>query len=137
MELFHDGFLISDDRALIQADKAHELLSSTYWFRDRSKEAVAKSIENSLCFGVYKDGVQVGLARAITDYAVTYFLCDVVIGESYRGLGLGKALVEAVTGHEILRNLMCWLATKDAHELYEKYGFERVEGKVMRRVADL
>ena len=118
-----EGYFISDDKSLLQLDRVCGMLSTTYWAKDRPKADIEKSIEHALCFGVYQNGVQVGFARCITDYATTYYLCDVVIDEAHRGQGLGKALVKYITEHECLAGAMGILGTRDAHGLYEKYGF--------------
>ena len=82
-----------------------------------------KSVEHSLCFGVYAGSQQVGFARVVTDYATFAWLCDVFILESQRGRGLGKWLVECVIGHPELRDLRLFiLATRNAQELYRRYG---------------
>ena len=136
MELYLDEFLISDDKTLIQPEIVFELLSKSYWAGERSLETIKKSIENSLCFGVYHAGKQVGFARCVTDYATIYWLADVIIDERYRGQGLGKALVKAVHSHESIKNLSGILATRDAHALYERHGFVVVDEKrYMRRPA--
>ena len=123
-----DEYLLSDDKNLIQTEKVFELLSKTYFAEKRSKDTIKKSIEHSLCFGVYSNGIQIGFARCFTDYAVTYYLCDVVISEEHRGRGLGKALVKFIAEHEQLSPLMGVLGTRDAHGLYEKFGFICDEG---------
>ncbi|HYF75256.1 MAG TPA: GNAT family N-acetyltransferase, partial [Candidatus Nitrosocosmicus sp.] len=87
------------------------------------REQIKKSIENSLCFGVYDAERQVGFARVVTDYSVMYWLCDVFVDEEYRGQGVGKLLVEYVVNHHDLKELNGILATRDAQGLYEKYGF--------------
>ena len=133
MNIDYNGFLISDDQKLIQPDRAYELLSDTYWADSRSRESVEKSIQNSLCFGIYKDGLLIGFARCVTDYAVMYWLGDVIIDGKYRGLGLGKALIKVVTEHEKLANLIGFLGTRDAHGLYEQFGFQRDQGSSMRK----
>ena len=128
MNINFNGFLFSDDSNLIQLNRVYEMLSNTYFAKNRSQETIKLSIENSLCFGVYIGKLQVGFARCFTDYAVTYYLCDVVVDEKYRDLGLGKALVQFITEHELLIQLMGVLGTEDAHGLYEKFGFIRDEG---------
>ena len=134
MEVYSDEFLISDDKALIQPQRVFEMLQKSYWAADRDIETIKKAIENSLCFGVYRAGEQVGFARCVTDYATIYWLADVFIDETYRGMGLGKELVSAVHAHESIKNLSGILATRDAHALYERYGFVVVdEKKYMRR----
>jgi GNAT superfamily N-acetyltransferase len=125
-------FIISDDKKLIQLDRVCTLLSTSYWANDRSRETIQLSIENSLCFGVYHGDMQIGFARCVTDYATIYWLGDVIIDSSYRGIGLGKALVSAVVEHEQLAHLGGTLGTNDAHGLYEKYGF-RLSDNAMRR----
>jgi GNAT superfamily N-acetyltransferase len=102
----------------------HEYLSErSYWALGRPLEIVRRSIENSLCFGVYEGDRQVGFARVVTDYATFAWLCDVFVLESYRGQGLGKWLIETVAVHPALQSLRLFLlATSDAHELYQRYG---------------
>ncbi|MCL2408960.1 MAG: GNAT family N-acetyltransferase [Oscillospiraceae bacterium] len=121
-------YLISDDKNLIQSDRVFEMLSGTYFAKGRTKDTIQKSIDNSMCFGIYIDDVQVGFARCITDYATTYYLCDVVVDENYRGQGLGKALTKFITEHEFLATSMGVLGTEDADGLYEKFGFIRDQG---------
>jgi len=133
MDTYYEGFLLSDDKNLLQTDRVYELLHKTYWAKTRAKDVVEKSIENSLCFGVYEDGLQIGFARAVTDHAVLFYLCDVVIDENYRGQGLGKALMKFVSEHAELSDLSGWLATKDAHGLYEKFGYRKDPGHTMLR----
>ncbi len=115
---------ISTDRALLDVDFIHEYLSGqSYWAAGRSRAVTEKAIANSLCFGVYEHGRQVGFARVVTDYATFAWLCDVFIDSAYRGRGLGKRLVEAVVNHEDLAHVRrLVLATHDAHELYRRYG---------------
>jgi len=134
MEVYSEEFLISDDKTLIQPQRVFEMLQKSYWAGERSLDTIKKSIENSLCFGVYRAGEQVGFARCVTDYATIYWLADVIIDERFRGQGLGKALVAAVHAHESIKHLSGILATRDAHALYERQGFVVVdEKKYMRR----
>ena len=117
-------FLISTDPALLQVDVIHNFLSNvSYWAKGRRLEIVKTSIENSLCFGVYTDGKQVGFARVVTDYATFAWLCDVFILPDQRGHGLGKWLVQCVVAHPAMAGLKrIILVTSDAHELYRRYG---------------
>ena len=83
-----------------------------------------RSIEHSLCFGVYEGGAQVGFARVVSDRATFAYLCDVFVIESRRGRGLGKLLLETIVAHPELQGLRRWLlATRDAHGLYRRFGF--------------
>jgi len=124
-------YTLSTEKSRLDLLVLHEYLSRTaYWALGRSHETVGKSIEHSLCFGIYaQDGKQVGFARVITDYATFAWLCDVFVLESHRGKGLGKWLVEAVVNHPDLQGIKrILLATRDAHELYRRYGgFEMLE----------
>lgn len=127
--LQRDGYKLSTDQERLDVDLVHAFLSNeSYWARGRSRETVARSIENSLCFGVYKQSGQVGFARVITDYAVHAYIADVFILSDHRGRGLGKWLVEAILAHPSLQQVSRWaLDTMDAQELYEKFGFTVVE----------
>ena len=117
-------FVISTDNELLNLDLVYGFLTECYWARGIPREVVARSIENSLCFGVYRDGKQVGFARVISDSATYAYLGDVFVLESYRGRGLGKWLMECIMGHPWLQGLRRWgLATMDAHGLYTKFGF--------------
>lgn len=120
------NFLVSTDKSLLQISKIHRFLSEeAYWCLDIPKDVVEKSIQTSLCFGLYEDKNQIGYARIITDSATFAWLCDVYVEKSHRGRGLSKWLMECVMAHPDLKNLrrLC-LATKDAHELYKQFGFE-------------
>jgi N-acetylglutamate synthase-like GNAT family acetyltransferase len=115
---------ISCDPARIDISLVHEFLSGSYWAEGRSRETVERSIRNSLCFGVYTAGRQVAFARVITDRAVFAYLADVFVVPELRGRGIGKGLVQAVLAHPELQTLRTFLlATRDAHGLYEQFGF--------------
>jgi len=128
-ELQRDGYLVSTDRSLLDLDAVHAFLSQrSYWAAGISRERLANAIENSLPFGVYQDGKQIGFARAITDHVTFAYLADVYIDEAYRGRGLSKLLMEAVVGHPRLQSLRRWvLGTRDAHSLYRQFGFIPLE----------
>jgi GNAT superfamily N-acetyltransferase len=124
------SFFISTDRSLLQLDRIHRFLSKeSYWSLEIPPAIVQKSIENSLCFGVYEktgeDVLQVGFARVISDLATFAYLCDVYIEGEYRGRDLSKWLVETIMAQPELQGLRRYcLATLDAHKLYEKFGFQ-------------
>jgi len=117
---------ISTDSARLDLDAIERLLRTTYWAAQRPREIIEKSIRNSLCFGAYYGGAQVGFGRAVTDWATFVWICDVVIDDAHRGQGLGKRFVEAIVTHPDLASMRQLLATRDAHTLYEKFGFERI-----------
>ncbi len=120
----HREYNISTDPARLDAGFVHDFLAhSSYWAQDRPLAVVRRALEGSLCFGVYRGAEQVGLARVVTDYATFGWVCDVFIAEAHRGRGLGKWLIECVVTHPDLRGLrQILLATRDAHELYQRYG---------------
>ncbi len=119
-----DGYLVSTDPARLDLEFIHHFLrDSSYWAQDRPFDVVVKSVEHSLCFGVYAGAEQVGFARVVTDYATFGWLCDVFVVEAHRGRGLGKWLIECVVAHPELQTVQLFLlATRDAHELYRRYG---------------
>lgn len=134
MEVRLDGYTISDDRNLLQIERVQDLFSRSYWAAERPLDTIARSIEHSICYGVYHDGAQVGFARAVTDYATVFWLCDVIIDNNHCGRGLGKALVAAIVEDPRLAGLTGILGTRDAHSLYERFGFARdTEGRFMRK----
>lgn len=117
-------YSISTNPKRMDLDAIHRFLSRSFWAEGISKKLVAKSIKNSLCFGLFHDGEQIGLARVVTDRATFAYLCDVYVLEEYRAKGLGKWLIEAVMAHPDLQGLRRFqLVTRDAHGLYKPFGF--------------
>ena len=119
----------------ISAGEAERLLKETYWANHRSAETIEKSMRNSACFGIWSDDEQklIGFARVISDYATTWYLCDVVIDPAYQHQGLGKELVSYIASSPEFAGLRGLLLTRDAHGLYSRYGFESAEGRAMVR----
>jgi len=118
-------FEISNDPARLDIAMIHKFLSTeTYWAPGRDFETVQRSIENSLPFGIYRGDEMVGFARVVTDRATFAWLADVFVLPEYRGQGLSKWLMEVILAHPELQGFRRWvLATRDAQELYRKYGF--------------
>jgi GNAT superfamily N-acetyltransferase len=125
----HRGeFMISTDKSRLDIEAIHRFLDTSYWAAGRSAETIRKSIEYSIPFGVYKGDQQVGFARVITDYATFAWIADVFILDPFQGQGLGKWLMEVIIAHPDLQGFRRWvLATKDAHELYRRFGFEELK----------
>ena len=122
-------FLISTDRERLSLDVIHGFLTKCYWAEGIPRETVSRSIEHSLCFGIYEgSGAQVGFARVVSDFTTVAYLGDVFVLESHRGLGLSKWLMECIVKHPALQNLRRWiLLTRDAHGLYSQFGFTLVK----------
>jgi GNAT superfamily N-acetyltransferase len=124
MTIRKNQFSISTDKNKFDIDVIHSFLTNSYWAEGIPKEIIQRSIAGSLCFGVFENEKQVGFARMVTDKATFAYLADVFIVEEYRGLGLSKWLMEAIMSHPDLQGLRrMMLATRDAHELYKKFGF--------------
>jgi GNAT superfamily N-acetyltransferase len=125
MEFNRDGIVISTDRSRLDLDSIQKFLAEdSYWARERTPEQTKTAIENSICFGVFDGDRQIGFARVVSDRATFAYVGDVYIIGGFRGRGLSKWLMEVIVGHPELQGLRRWvLATRDAHTLYEKFGF--------------
>ncbi len=117
-------FQVSTQKNLLDLETIATFLQNSYWANERTKAQIQKSLDHCLSFGLYQEGKQIGLARVVTDYGAFAYLADVFVLEEYRGLGLGKWLMENVMGHPALQEVKWSLVTKDAHRLYEPFGFK-------------
>jgi len=126
-------YYISKDKSKLTAERVQYLLKQTYWADKRELDVIARSIENSVCYGVYLTETDelIGFARCVTDFSTTFYLADVIVDEKYRGNGIGKAIVNTVTNDEDMKDLFGLLVTRDAHGLYEQYGFKKDGEKSM------
>ena len=126
-------FRIINDPDKIKSEEVLRLLKMTYWANNRTIEQIEESMASSFCYGLFlaEEERLVGFARVISDLATTYYLCDVIIDPEYQHQGLGKALVSHIISLPQYRKLRGILLTKDAHGLYEKYGFETVNDRAM------
>ena len=129
------NYKILEGTESIRLDDVVRLLRTTYWAGQRPVEMIEASLRHSACYGVWLEDEQklAGFARVITDYATTYYLCDVVIDEAYRGRGLGAALIGHIESRPEYAGLRGLLLTRDAHGLYAKFGFEPVNGRAMEK----
>ena len=123
MKIQKDNFIISTDKEKLDIKMIYRFLSQSYWASNRTLEQVKESIKHSLCFGVYQSEAQIGFARIITDYSTFSYLADVFIIPEFRGLGLGKWLVETIFSLDEVKNVRCMLLTTDAHKIYEQVDF--------------
>lgn len=119
---------ISTDRARLDLGLIHRYLcEESYWAKGIPRELVERSIAHSLCFGAYDGSAQVAFARVITDYATFAYVADVFVLPSHRRRGVSKAIMRAIREHPELQRLRRWhLVTRDAHGLYEQFGFRAV-----------
>lgn len=133
-----DGFAVSTDPAMLDPEFVVRSLHASYWANERPREVILRSLvaPASVNFGLYETGAgrQVGFARVVTDHVTFSWLCDVLVAEEWRGRGLGTWMIACVVSHPCVKHVRTTLGTQDAHELYEKFGFERRER--MTRPAD-
>ncbi len=121
-------YRISNSKRKLQLDMIHKYLEDSYWCKNIPKSMLRKSIKGSVCFGVYHKKQQVGFARVVTDKATFGYLADVFILPEYQGKGLGKWLIETIMDYKEFRYFRSWsLATRDAHDLYKKFGFKSLK----------
>lgn len=128
---------ISLEKSRLEVDMIHHFLKTSYWAKGRTIEEVQSSIENSLCFGVYKDKKQIGFARIVTDYIVFAYLMDLFILPEYRVNGYSKQLMKVIVEEPKLQKCKTWmLKTSDAHGLYKHFDFTKLKDseKVMERI---
>lgn len=122
---YQDNFLISMDKTKLDHEVIHQFLAESYWAKGRTLDEIVRSIENSVCLGLYDGHRQIGFARVVTDSVLFAYVCDVFILPAYQGRGLGKWLIDKIFKIEELKSVKTWmLATKDAHSLYEKFRFK-------------
>ena len=128
------GFELDDDPARLDLDAIWDFLSTeAYWGTERSREAVEQQIrEAARVVGLYHEGRQVGFARVHSDGRLAY-LADVYVLAGHRGQGLGVELVRAAVDEGPHRDLRWLLHTKDAHGLYERFGFGPPSDRVLER----
>ena len=126
-------YSIVDGSKKMNIDEVVRLLRMTYWADKRPAEQIEKSMQKSSCYGVRLDDDKklVGFARVISDYATTYYLCDVIIDTDYQHKGLGTALVSYIESLPEYTGLRGILITRDAHDLYRKFGYEVLNNRVM------
>jgi GNAT superfamily N-acetyltransferase len=130
-----DDYLICTDPSLLSLEVIHGYLSNeSYWAKNIPRKVVEVSIANSLCFGLYSKKEQIGFARVVTDKATFAYLADVFILEAFQGRGLSKWLMEMIQSHPELQGLRRWmLGTRDAHGLYEQFGWSVMNEETRKR----
>jgi GNAT superfamily N-acetyltransferase len=132
-----DGFELDDDPARVDVDAVHRFLSGeSYWAEGRPREAVERLVgEAARVVGLYRDGRQVGFARAVSDGVSIAWLADVYVLEEARGRGYGIELVREMVENGPFAHVRWVLGTRDAHELYRRFGFDTPSPRIMVRPA--
>ena len=126
--IYKDAFCISTNKSNLDISAIHHFLSTeAYWSLGIPFEAIKKSIDHSLNFGLYHNEKQIGFARIISDFSTIAYLGDVYVLPEFRGRGLSKWLMETITSFPELQGLRRWiLLTGDAHGLYKKFGWKDI-----------
>jgi GNAT superfamily N-acetyltransferase len=125
VEWAKDEFVLTDNSSRLDLDRTFLLLHGTYWGVRRPREVVAKMVEHSLCFILLRGDLQVGFGRAVTDYTVFSWIADLVVESQYRSQGVGKWMMDCIGLHPAIQHTQMVLQTRDAHDLYAKYGFTK------------
>lgn len=117
--------VLSDDKALLQVDRIHGWLASSYWKPGVARDRIERAIAGSHCLGAYEGGAQVGFARVITDYTTLGWIADVWVDGPARGQGLGRRMVQWFLDHPEFATVRRFLlVTADAHGVYRANGFD-------------
>ena len=121
-------FLISNDKRKLKLNLVCSVIKKQYWAKDLSVASIKKSIKNSRAYGLYYEDQQIGFAKVLSDNSRFAYLSDVFILEEFRGQGLAVFLIESILKDPELKYVFKWmLATRDAHNLYKKVGFEKLK----------
>jgi GNAT superfamily N-acetyltransferase len=123
MEWNFEEFVLTDDPARVDLAVTQALLRDTYWGVRRPPEVVEGMLQQSMPFTLLKRDDQIGFGRVVSDFTVFAWVADIVISSEFRGRGLGKWMMSCIREHPRLRHTQMVLQTRDAHSLYERYGF--------------
>lgn len=120
--------IISANRHKLDIEFIFNFLTNSYWAKGRTRNEVEKTIEHSLCFGIYINHKQIGFARVVTDYITFAYLMDVFVIEEFRGQGYGKQLIEYILNYPDMSTIKKWLlSTTEAQKLYVQFGFAHLK----------
>lgn len=134
MEWKKDNYRASDDKSELDIFYVESALQESYWANGRPRDIIEQSIRNSLTIGLYIEGRQIGFARAVTDKCTFAWICDIMVHADYRGIGLGKWLMDCLSAHPDVADVSLeLLRTRDAHGLYEQYGYAVCDAMVKRK----
>ena len=128
------GYELDDDPARIDRDAVHAYLTQSYWAEGRSREVQDALMANAArVVGLYLGDDQVGFSRTLSDGHVQSYLADVYVLEEHRGRGLGVELVRFSVEAGRLASTKWFLHTRDAHDLYRRFGFTEPSDRVLER----
>lgn len=139
MNRLKEDIFYSTSRADIDLDVIFTFIKNSYWGNLRTFEEQKTAADHSLNFGLFKEGKQIAYARVMTDRVFFAYLLDVFVIEEEQGKGYSKLLINEILNDHRIKDIDRWmLATKDAHSLYEKFGFEGVKSpeKLMDRLSE-
>jgi|SRR6185369_962017 len=137
MEWVQEEFVLTDDAGRVDLEKTQSLLMDTHWGVRRPPHIVTQMLEHSLPFTLLHGGSQIGFGRVVSDFTVFSWVADIVIESKFRGRGLGKWMMACIKEHPRLRHTQLVLQTRDAHGLYERYGFSRNSALMSTKVDGL
>lgn len=130
-----DNLEINNNKEKLDLDMIIDFLQNeSYWAKNRSKEQIIESINNSDCIGVYKESKQIGFARIITDHSTFYYLADVFILNKYQNQGIGHKLMSYINNYKNIKNMRGILTTQTAHQFYNQFGFTRDDDIIRKRI---
>jgi len=137
MKWNHEEFVLTDDPARVDLSVTQALLRDTYWGVRRPPDVVESMLQHSMPFTLLRDDSQVGFGRVVTDFTVFSWVADIVVAPELRGRGLGKWMMTCIREHPRLHHTQMVLQTRDAHGLYERYGFSRNSALMSTKVDGL
>jgi ribosomal protein S18 acetylase RimI-like enzyme len=128
------GYELDNDPDRVDLDAVHAYLTRSYWAEGRTRETVERLVRSAQrVVGLYLGGEQVGFCRAVADDASVTYLADVYVLPEHRGRGLGVELVREMIDNGPYAGRRWLLHTRDAHELYRRFGFGRPSERLMER----
>lgn len=135
----HEDIFFSSDKKDMDIDLIFNIIKNSYWGKSRTFDEQKKAVENTLNFGLFHKGKQIAFTRIMTDFVFFAYVLDVFVVKEYQGNGYSKLLMENILNYPSLKNIDKWiLATRDAHTLYEKFGFETIKNPnmIMEKMSD-